>query len=76
MNRMERAAKMLLRIDAEEEISEEAQLAHEVRDAAQLVALRMNALLQVGLTRKEALCLLAAEHSAPNVLFQYGGDCA
>ena len=72
MNELDKAEKLLLKIDAEELISEEAQEAAAIRNEVNRRAILFNCMVESGFSPEAAMAMLIAELSAP--LIQIGGD--
>lgn len=72
MNELNNAEKLLLKIDAEELISEEAQEAAAIRNEVNRRALLFNCMVEAGFSVEAAMAMLIAELSAPFI--QIGVD--
>lgn len=72
MRDLDKAKRLLMDIDAEEQISEEAQIANQIRSVAQLNRLMYQEHLRVGFTKKQAMEILMASLAAPDVNVNIG----
>jgi len=71
-DRIDRAAKFLAGIDAEEMISAEAQMAVAISNEARRRSIISRAMMAHGFTREEAIALLASELSSPTFNAYWG----